>query len=592
MSLASVGERQVRPEAVHPNGYDDLGAMLWDAMLSFREHTALIERDRKQTSQILSYEEVRLEAERLARRFESLGLKEGTRVAILMNNQPAWLISAMAVFYKGLVLVPLDVKLGAEEQYALLEHAQPALLITERHVYTKLDAVRREKDAAAFPGGLAVWVQDWITPTLPEGLARWDEPSDGQVPERVPRGREDLACLVYSSGTGGLPKGCLLPHRAYLSQLASLMELFPMDPDDRFFSVLPTNHAIDFLSGFIGPFASGATVVHQRQLRPAFLMDTLKTQGITQMAAVPMLLEAFDRALDTKLDEQKSWQKKGLKFLTRLNKLATAKRANHALSRVLLKPIHDGFGGKLKLIFAGGAFVEEKLARRFYDLGIPVYIGYGLTECTTVATLQDGRPFRADSVGRAVPGVEIKIHAPDAEGHGEVWIKGPTLMQGYLDEPELTAETLVMDEAGQGPWLRTGDIGWLDASQHLHLVGRVKNMIVTKGGKNIYPEDIELAYRSLGVDDFVIFSENYLWGSPKEGGLTEDRLVALVHHERFSQVKDEIIAINRSQPEARRIKGIVELPFAFPRTASMKIKRQALADQVREALSRDLVETI
>lgn len=616
--------------AVHPAGHTHLGGLLYDALLQFRDQLALIEMDRKKERARFTYEDVRKEALRLARRFDQMGLGPDDRVAILMTNQPAWLITAIAAFIGGRVLVPLDWKLTPEEQAALLRHAKPKALVVEAHHWPKLRAAAEARRPGGLPTadrpsplgqglpeGLIPIVTEWAGP-MPEGssFVRWedtataaagtataaagDTASTGEA-EAVfaPRTRDDLACIVYSSGTGGRPKGCMLPHGAYLSQLGALMELFPMKTRDRFFSVLPTNHAIDFLAGFIGPFASGAVVVHQRTLRPEFLLDTLKTQRITRMAVVPMLLEAFERALDQQLAQAKPWQKKALGWLGEVNAALTDRKPHHGLSKWLQKPIHDGFGGHLELMFAGGAFVDEGRARRFYELGIPVVIGYGLTECTTVATLQDLAPFRADSVGRAVPGVELEIHEPDAEGRGEVWIRGATLMRGYLDDPELTAETLVVGaDAAKGPWLRTGDVGWLDAARHLHLVGRKKNMIVTAGGKNVYPEDLEVAFADVGAEDLAIFAENYVWGVPSGAAadhgqaLTHERLVVVARGGEFEALAKKIVERNKKQPEARRVHALVQAPVAFPRTASMKVKREELAKLLAQRVPREQLQSI
>ncbi len=593
-----------RAECVHPDGHQHLGSLLLDATLQFRDQLALIEMDRKKPRSRLTYDEVRKEALRVARRFEQLGLGEHDRVAILMGNQPAWLISAMAVFLRGMTLVPLDPKLTAEEQGALLRHAKPKALIVEAHHWPKLKlaAERPSAHGQGLPDGMLAIVSEWMGPSPDGNFARWEEAADATPPTLVTRTRDDIACIVYSSGTGGRPKGCMLAHGSYLTQLAALMELYPMTPSDRFFSVLPTNHAIDFLSGFVGPFASGATVVHQRTMRPEFLLDTLKTQRITQMAVVPMLLEAFERALDAQLATAKPWQKKALDFLSNVNAALTEKTARHGLSKWLIKPVHDGFGGHLKLMFAGGAFVDERRARRFYELGIPVVIGYGLTECTTVATLQDLAPFRADSVGRAVPRVEVKIHEPDAEGQGEVWIRGATVMKGYLDDPELTAETLVDDPSEpealrkNGKWLRTGDVGWLDAARNLHLVGRKKNMIVTAGGKNVYPEDLEIAFADVGAEDLAIFAEHYVWGrstpattvprADSASALTAERLVVVARGPDWDALAKRIAEQNRKQPEARRVHAIVRCPIPFPRTASMKVKREDLARNLAVRVDR------
>jgi len=236
-------------------------------------------------------------------------------------------------------------------------------------------------------------------------------------------------------------------------------------------------------------------------------------------------------------------------------------------------------------MFAGGASGDRDGAGRFHALGLPVAVGYGLTECCTVATVQDLRPFRADSVGRPVKGVEVRIvptagTALPADGVGEVWIRGETLMLGYLDDPELSAETITEDG-----WLRTGDLGWLDASRHLHLVGRAKNMIVTAGGKNVYPEDVESAFEGIaGVDELCVFASGYVW--PRHGRLTDEGLFAVLRSKLEPRVlARELAARNRKLPEHKRLAAFVLVEESFPRTASTKIKREPLATLLRETVA-------
>ncbi len=571
------------PQSMDPGAYPSLGALLWDAFIQFKTETALIETSRRRTSRELSYTETGELAKRAGAHLKKKGIGADARVAILMSNQPSWLIGATGALFAGATLVPLDYKLTAPEQAALLKHAKPQVLFVEYGIWRSLAKEVNTKR-------LKVYVTDVPEGQKITGAKRFEALFDAEpMTEVVARGREDLACIVYSSGTGGQAKGCMLVHDCYLAQLEALMVRFPMAVGDRFFSVLPTNHAIDFMSGFVGPFASGATVIHQRTLRPEFILATMKQHKPTHMAIVPLLLTAFERAIDDKLNERPPIIRSAVGALGALNRLITERRPNHGLSSRLLKPIHDGFGGSLKVLFCGGAFVDRARAERFYELGLPVAIGYGLTECCTVATVNDLRPFRADSVGNAVPGVELKIHEPDADGVGEVWIRGRTVMRGYLDAPELTAETL------EDGWLKTGDRGYLDASHHLHLVGRSRNMIVTAGGKNIYPEDIETNFSELPCEEMAVFAADYIW--PRQG-LVGERLVAVVRPKEgddgeladgLSKLMPRLREQNRRLSDFKRLDGVLSWTEAFPRTASMKIKRQALAEQIRNAVDADAI---
>ena len=545
-----------------------LGEVLHDALVQFKANVALIERDRDRVVHELTYAEVRQQVAERSAWLAARGVGPGSRVAILSTNRSAWLIAAMAVFHRGATLVPIDHKAEPATQVALLAHAKPAVLFVEGALARRLSDPAVPEIVVLEPGRNppATW-HDWEQARV----------ADAPPTPPTPQGRDDVATIVYSSGTGGTPKGCMLTHGNYLSQWDALAGMYPMAQEDRFFSVLPTNHAIDFLCGFVGPLCCGAAVVHQRTLRPEFLASTMKAHGITHMAVVPMLLEAFERAIREKLDARAPWQQAAFSAMTRLNATLTRDKPSHAISSRLMGPIHDAFGGKLRFLFAGGAFVARERAEFFYNLGLPVAIGYGLTEACTVITVNDLRPFRGDTVGKAVPGVEVRIHEPDAAGIGEVWVRGPTVMRGYLDEPELTAETF------QEGWLKTGDLGRLDGAMHLHLVGRIKNMIVTAGGKNIYPEDVEAALGSLpAVEELIVAAENWVW--PRRN-LGDERLIAIARA-RPGRAADEVIddlrRRNRGLDAFRRLGGIIVTTEPFPRTASMKVQRAKLAEWLRE----------
>ncbi len=562
-----------------------IGAALRDSTVAYKSHVALIEANRHRENGRWTYREFRDQAERFAALLARRGVEPGDRCAILMQNQAKWLISATGAMWSGCALVPLDYKLTAREQLELVGLCRPRVLITEYHTWHKLC---REEQRHVLERTLVIVTEPptdgelgpaipWALPETADGF-RYHEPA-----------RDDVACVVYSSGTGGRPKGCMLSHGAYLSQAEVLGNMYPMEEDDRFFSVLPTNHAIDFMCGFLLPLLMGGAVVHQRTLRSEFLSATMQRYGVTQIALVPRLLKAMKEKIEEKLDDLPKWQRVLVDGLIEANERATRRAPNHRLSSRLLRPIHDGFGGKLRLIVTGGAFCERETANFFNRLGFPLAIGYGLTEACTVLTLNDLKPFRGDSVGAPVEGVELELREQNAAGVGEVWVRAPTIMKGYLDQPELTEETIV------DGWLRTGDLGTLDAAGHLKLVGRAKNMIVTEGGKNVYPEDIETAFNDLdGCEELCVFAANYIWPT---GTLTGEQLIIALRrkdagpHETAEALEEAMIADvqkrNRRLSDFKRLSAYVIWDEEFPRTASLKIKRQALAKELREALTRE-----
>jgi long-chain acyl-CoA synthetase len=513
----------------------------------------------------------------LARAFQDAEFRPGDRAAIIMTNQSKWLISAYAVFHVGGVLVPLDYMRSAEEHLQLLAHSKAKFLVVEYHLWKGITQRPEFKDH-----NLKIVMVTEAPPTADlRGGFRWEEFRRKGDPVFIPRGREDAACIVYSSGTGGRAKGCVLTHGNYLEQCKALTAWYPFWPGVRYLSILPTNHAIDFMVGFIGPFVCGACVVHLRTLRPEFVRDAFVRYRITYVTLVPMILKNLERGLRAKFEALPGWKHFLLKQAISLNKTLTRKRPNVNLSRRLLPEVHKAFGGDLRALITGGAFIEPATPQFFYDLGIPVANGYGLTEAGTVLTVNDLKPFRADTVGKPLPGVELRILNPDADGIGEVAAKSATIMSHYLDDPELTAETIV------DGWLLTGDLGRFDGSGHLQLFGRKKNMIVTEGGKNIYPEDIESAFEGMEVKEYCIFAANYIWPTKELG---QEALVLVVHpdlNQEFNDsTKEDTAARNRGLPDYKRVAGYILWEKDFPRTASMKIKRADLADEIRKSLDR------
>lgn len=565
------------------NQFTSLGGALREAVDRFANETCLIESDRNRERTRLTYSDFNQMALPLARALQDAEFAPGDRTAIIMTNQSKWLVSAYAIFYLGGVLVPLDYKLTAKEHLQLLAHSKTKFLVVEYHLWR---AITQEADFKDHKLKLVLVTEAPPTAELKGGF-RWEEFRRKGEPSFVPRERDDWACIVYSSGTGGRAKGCVLTHQNYLEQCKALTAWYPFWPGVRYLSVLPTNHAIDFMVGFVGPFVCGACVVHLRTLRPEFVRDAFVRYRITYVTLVPMIIKNLERGLRGNLDALPAWKRQLLNGAIWVNRLLTRKRANVKVSRNLMPGIHKAFGGELLALITGGAFIEPATLQFFYDLGIPVANGYGLTEACTVLTVNDLKPFRADTVGKPLPGVELRILKPDSDGIGEVAAKSETIMSHYLDDPELTAETIV------DGWLLTGDLGKFDTSGHLQLFGRKKNMIVTEGGKNIYPEDIESAFEGIAVKEHCIFAANYIW---PEKELGKEMLVVVLHPEANQEITDstteDIAARNSRLPDFKRVGGFLVWEKDFPRTASMKIKRNELAEQIRKAVERSSVRQL
>ena len=560
--------------------YNSLGEALRAALDRWPNEICLIEADRDRENARLTYRQFKEQALPLASALQSAGLQDGARAAIIMTNQSKWLISAYAIFFCGGVLVPLDYKLTAAEQLQLLAHSRAEFLVIEYHLWRGITQAEQFKNLAV----RTVLVTEAPPNADLAGAQRWERFGVADEPTFTPRKRNDAACIVYSSGTGGRPKGCVLTHENYLEQCVALTSLYPFWPGVRYLSILPTNHAIDFMVGFIGPFTCGATVVHLRTLRPEFIREAFTKYKITYMALVPVILKNLERGLRQRFADLPSGKRKILDALIATNRALTRRRPHLKISRALLPQVHRAFGCELRALFVGGAFTEPETLQFFYDLGIPVGNGYGCTEAGTVITVNDLKPFRGDTVGKPLPGMEVKIINPGDEGIGEVAVRSRTLMSHYLDDPEMTAETIV------NGWLHTGDLGRLELSGHLQLFGRKKNMIVTEEGKNIYPEDIETYFAGLPVKEFCVFAANYLWPAHTMVG---EQLIIVLHPETGQEITEplvkEVAERNRRLLNYKRISGYLAWDRDFPLTASLKIKRAELAEQIRQNHERSAV---
>ena len=552
--------------------YQSIGEALKDALDQFANEVCLIEADREREKERLTCREFKARAHLLAKALQDAGFAAGDRASIIMTNQSKWLISAYAIFLTGGTLVPLDYKLTPDEQWQLLKHSSASVLITEYPIWRQLSIAAGRTAAANLR---TILVTEAPANADLAGARRWEEFRGEGEPIFIPRERKDTACIVYSSGTGGRPKGCMMTHENYLEQCVALTSIYPFWPGVRYLSILPTNHAIDFMVGFFGPFTCGATVVHLRTLRPEYVREAFPKYKITYVSLVPLVLKNLQKGLQARFDALPTGKRMFFNALVGINKVLTKRRPRLGISRRLLRQVHEAFGGELLAIIVGGAFTEPQTLQFFYDLGIPVANGYGLTEAGTAITVNDLKPFRADTVGKPLPGMEVRIVNPATDGVGEVSVRSKTVMAGYLNEPELTAEVIV------DGWLMTGDLGRFDATGHLQLSGRKKNMIVTEEGKNIYPEDIEAVFESLPAKEFCVYAANYIW--PKRS-MVKEKLVLVLHLEQGQQftehLRQDINARNHRLLNYKRVHGVVLLDEDFPRTASLKIKRNVLAERL------------
>ena len=410
-----------------------------------------------------------------AEAFVALGLRPGDRLALLLENRPEWPEIYLAATGVGLMVVPADDKLQTQEVAHILRDSGARTLVTTAARRELLPGRPDELPALETivvldsPGGTLNATHGIRTLAYETALQQAEAAAHGsrRAYDRFQPAPADLAALIYTSGTTGRPKGAMLSHRNFISNVKGMLAMFDVRPDDNFLLVLPLHHAFAFNTNLILPLARGAAITFVENLKT--VGDDMRATAPTVLIAVPLLLEKMYQRILNGLREHPAGR-----LLLALG-----------LLRPLRRRIRARFGGRLRLLVSGGAPCDAALLRGFMRLGLDILEGYGLTETAPVLTLNPMGRSKPGSVGPPLPGVEVKIMEPDADGVGEIVARGPNVMRGYYNNPAATAAVFRDD------WFLTGDLGYLDAEGYAHITGRKKNLIVNREGKNINPEEVE-----------------------------------------------------------------------------------------------------
>jgi long-chain acyl-CoA synthetase len=473
------------------------------------------------------------------------GLEKGDRAIIWAPNMPEWVIAFVGCLRAGVTAVPLDARSSADFVERVFEQTEAKLVFLSRH------APLSPEDMSA-PSICLEELEDLV-----EGVH-----ANGHEP---PIGRGDIAEIIFTSGTTGDPKGVILTHGNILSNVLATSEVVPLKPSNRLLSLMPLSHMMEQTAGLLVPIHNGARVVYPVSRQPTVIFKTLRTNQITNVVLVPQALQLFMNAIEREVKAQgkeKQWQL--------LQRLASA--LPMAARRLLFRPIHRQMGGRIQFFTSGGSYLEPELAEKWAVLGIPILQGYGTTEASPIITTNSLNKRRSASVGRALPGQEVRIAAD-----GEVLTRGPNVTQGYWRNPEAT--TAVFSEDG---WYKTGDLGILDDQGFLYLKGRKKDLIVLANGQNVYPEDIESALnRQPEVRDSAVV------GLDKDGGDVEVHAVLLVEDGR--EASAIVHSANMRLADHQQIRGFTVWPEEdFPRSHTLKVKKPKLLEYLlRQAQKRE-----
>ena len=505
----------------------------------------------------VTYAEVGRRIEKVQEILTGAGLRAGDKVALLSSNMPNWGVCYFAVTSAGMVAVPILPDFSGEELDMIIAHSEAKALLVSDRLFTKLSKQTIER--------LNVVVR-----TKNLGVIAQRVKGEGSMAVPKP---DDLAVIIYTSGTTSKPKGVMLTHAALCAQVGISSSIFPVLPDDVFLSVLPLSHTYECSIGMIYPFSMGARVVYlDRPPTASALMPALRAVRPSVMLIVPLIIEKIYRhQVLAKFNSNGFWRT--------LYKVGFLRRYLH---RVAGKKLLKLFGGRLRFLGIGGAKLDGGAEKFLLEAKVPYAIGYGLTETAPLLAGAAPSQVRLGSTGPQAPGVQLRLENinPDTR-QGEVVALTPSVMLGYFKNPEATKEVFTDDG-----WFRTGDLGEFDKDGWLYIKGRLKNMIVGPGGENIYPEDIETVLNShVYIADSIVTEQ-------------EGRLVALVHFNRdeieamvdnwreewetqkeaweakTEQLKKEIMDfVNAKVNRFSRISEVVEEKDDFAKTPTHKIKR-------------------
>jgi len=549
-----------------PSSVHSLVDLLERAQQSYPDNCAL--RDRADDGYVTwSYREYAAHVQRLTQHLAATA-PTAKAIGILMPNCRWWGTALLATLARDAIAVPLDVHLHVDELAAIVQHAHMSVLIHADTMSATAAAVQQR--CAGLTTVLAIDVAG-TSPAMTQTLSAYPA-----TPWPHAHLRCDTAVIIYTSGTTGQPKGVPLSHANLLIDVYDLLDMLAITRGEHFVSILPLNHVYELLGGFIAPLALGASITYAGSLRPDVIMQTIRDAQMTVMMVVPAFLRVFMERI-----KQRGRAQRGPWF----DRLLWLCRAAHALrlplGRVVFRSVRNAISPTMKCFICGGAPVDPALLKDYAALGLTVLQGYGLTETAPVVALCTFAHNRLGAVGKPVASIEVKVvpYAGAAPYTGELWVRGSIVFRGYYQDPDATAHAFHND------WFRTGDVARMDCAGYLYICGRIKNVIVTEGGKNIYPEDIErLLLRSPWIKDAAVI------GLPA-AGKGEEPVAAVVPNDSFTAhhaattpqaLRAHVLDLTTGLADFKRPKKVFVLEH-LPKTASLKVKRHELRARLAKA---------
>lgn len=516
-----------------------------------------------------TYEDVKELTYRAAGFLAHNGIKSGDRVILFSNNMPEWGLSYFGILKTGATAIPIDPASSIDEVVRFAEAGEASAIVLSPKLADENPDLAEKLKAAKLK--INVWTFDEVFEMQSE---QEEARRNALLPNKILS--NSVASLIFTSGTTGTPKAVMLSHKNFVNMISMLSSVLDMGITDGVLSVLPMHHTFEFSAGFLTPFSNGTQITYLDELSAEELSRAIENGHVTGMVGVPALWEMLHRRIKTRLRERGDWFADLADNVIEFNAWLRDNTPFN-LGPIIFFPIHQGMGGRMRYLISGGSALSEKVQKDLHGLGFTVLEGYGLTESSPVLTVaRPGNKLLRGSVGKPLPGVEVKIDNPDENGVGEVLARGQNIMLGYYNNEEATNEVL------QDRWLKTGDLGKLDEDGNLYIVGRSKDVIIDSNGKNIYPDEIEDLY---GKSPFI--KELSVVGLPDDdGGEKISALVvpdyeydiALSRAETNKKVEEHFREVSAGLPFFKRVKVLHLTPFELPRTATRKVKRPEVVE--------------
>ena len=509
-----------------------------------------------------TYKEALKKIREIAYYLIATGAKKGDHIAVTGKNSPEWALAYFAISFAGCVIVPLDYSLHIEDMEKILAFGDVDRIFIDGE---KIDEI--DKEGKLFKEKISL---------EPESKGhKYVLDLTGPETELPKLHAEDTAAILFTSGTTGTPKGVMLSFTNFMSSTLSSQRLFDVYPTDVFYAILPIHHAYTMTAVLLETVISGASCVFGKRLVTPIMLKELKEGKITMLLAVPMLFNKLLAGLMAGVHKQGPFKENLIHFLMGfsgfMKKVFHVNLGKKIFGNMLLSKISLD---KMRICICGGGPLPASTFKQFNQLGIDFVQGYGLTETSPIININPIEVYIEESVGIPIPGVEEKIVSPDEDGNGIIYVRGPQVMKGYYKNDEATEEVLSSDG-----WLNTGDVGHIDSNGFLYLTGRAKSIIVTEGGKNVFPEEIEDKFQLFNeieqccIIPYMINKEMKTEGIrmviyPTEAYLKEHGMEETSRH-----MEEVVESVNKDLQSYKKITMVTVVDQPLPMTSTKKVKR-------------------